>query len=199
MTKDVKIRLELFCGSRPKMGEPFSQGVYTYATNGHILVRVDKDPKYDKNEGPCLMGLPFDHDKFATWQKLPKLPKAKGCELCHGKGTVDECSECGGKGAIKWSNGRHAYEAECKSCNGDGLVGGRGLVCPNCRGMGTCHTYQSSILVKGFQLDMNYLERIKALTNPVLAFEPDDTCCKIIRFKFDGGVGLLMPMRQGGQ
>ncbi|MEK9207769.1 MAG: hypothetical protein AAB922_04755 [Patescibacteria group bacterium] len=187
--------LNLFCDeSREKLAKPFNYDKYTYATNGKILVRVKKDPQYNDNVGVDVLRLPFDHDHITEWVDMPTMPAPMDCMACGGIGTVSECLDCKGEGEITLKSDYGEYEVECETCDGDG---GADMVCPLCDGLKKRHLDNESIMYQGYRLCLNLLEKIKTLPNIKLGFVPQlsGNFYPPVRFKFDGGIGLLMPMR----
>lgn len=96
MTKE---ELTKYCaGGPPSIKEPFSQGDKSYATDGHIIVRVsrlkDVEERKDTPDVEKLFGeafVPCD-----LWEKIPDLPEPVYEQCCGCGGTG--CGECGGKG-----------------------------------------------------------------------------------------------------
>lgn len=153
------IDLQLFCDkSRINLKQPFNDKDYTYATNGHIVVRVEQDPQYDGTVWIDLSKLPFDHDQIEEWYDMPDMPEPANCGACGGTGKVSDCPEC------------------------DGLK--------------KRHLHFESITYHDYRISLTLLGKLKTLPNVKLGFVPmpEDTTCPPIRFKFDGGCGLLMPM-----
>ena len=101
---------------RKYMRSPFTRGEWTYATNGHIAVRV---PKIDGVEIlpekyiPSLEGL-FQSVGGNDFIALPWMPPLEECQLCIGTGIAYECPECDGEG--EFEHGTHSYC--CKECGG---------------------------------------------------------------------------------
>ena len=130
---------------RKYMRSPFTRGEWTYATNGHIAVRV---PKIDgveilpEKHIPNLDGL-FQSAGDNDFIALPWMPP------------LEECLLCGGTGAKR---------------NAPAKVGGS-------------------------HFDLFYLHLINGL--PGAKFSPGARQLDMARFVFDGGEGILMPMRAG--
>ena len=177
---------------REYMRSPFNRGEWTYATNGHIAVRV---PKIDgvealpKKHIPNLEGL-FQSASGNDFIVLPTLPTPENCQMCNGTGVAYECEECDGDG--EFEHGSHTYK--CKECGGHGQVaysGGIDTVCRHCGGAGV--TRYKPMQVGGSHFDLFYLHLINGL--PEAKFAPGARQLDMARFVFDGGEGILMPMR----
>ena len=179
---------------REYMRAPFSRGEWTYATNGHIAVRV---PKID---GIATLAEKHIHQLESLFQSasgndfiaLPTLPPPEKCQMCDGTGAAYECPECDGEGEFEY--GTHTYW--CKECDGHGQVeyGSTGLsVCRHCDGTGAKRDAPTK--VGGSHFDPFYLYLINGL--PEAKFSPGAGRMDMARFVFDGGEGILMPMRAG--
>lgn len=177
---------------REYMRAPFTRGDWTYAMNGRIAVRV---PKIDGMEmlpdkhAPKLEGL-FAPACFDACIALPPLPPLEQCRMCNGTGSAFECPECDGKG--EFEHGTHTYE--CRECDGSGQVaygGGIDVACRHCGGTGV--TRRKQMKVGGSHFDLFYLHLINGL--PGAKFAPGAGRMDMARFVFDGGEGILMPMR----
>lgn len=162
-----------FCGvepSRPYLHVPSNQDGFTWATNGHILVRVAEI------EGlmPCSCNKPINISKpivgvdeatftAARWKLPPHDPSFKGpCGLCDGRGYLHKCPDC---------------DCFCTLCNGSGEADPE-------RRMST------SILGRIFAL--NYVRMIADLPGLEVAGNEDELP---LFFRFEGGVGGIMPLR----
>jgi hypothetical protein len=201
------IDLQRFCWAddyRKHLRTPWAHKGHIYATNGHICVRV---PAPDQAEaifphavGDSAAGI-FDKVGERQYAPLPEFEMGETCHVCRGKGKYPQskCEDCDGDGVIV--RGRHEYE--CKECDGDGWVDdseGEMRGCPLCDGYGTrskCIDFAGGV---GYQA--RYLNLIKDL--PGLMFATggavDDEHRTIdtiqpAHFTFDGGEGVLMPMR----
>ena len=95
-----------FCGGKNQvmLATPFSIGEFTYATNGHILVRVPRladIPERTDAPPPAKVEEVFNHYK-GDYQPIPAVGpiKTKSCPVCKGTGKVQTCPECDGTGKI---------------------------------------------------------------------------------------------------
>lgn len=163
--------LEAFCipeDNRLHVKRPFTQGDYTYAGDGAILLRVSKLEGYETLAGgqyPNAAALPWDHARLTDWCDLPEvdLEKLESCDECEGgKEPIKDCEWCDGTG----KNSRSAVRF------GSGHVAAYYLIKIKKHLAGVkISPYETTKLVYGSGVR----------GNPV-------------RFTFDGGCGLLMPM-----
>lgn len=184
---------------REYMRAPFVQGEWIYATNGHIAVRVPKVEWVNVKESdkPASIGELFEKNKRDTFVTLPDLPPREKCPVCNGSGIGYKCSECDGEG--EFTRGGHSYD--CKECGGSGQTDDGADAdkepCIECDGDG--ESRHKAVAVGNWHYDRRYLARILEL--PAVKFaqrhegmkDLDDAA--IAYFVFEGGEGLLMPMR----
>jgi len=167
------IDLQPFCGTdetRFYLMKPFTRDGHTYATNGHIMVRVEPRPEIPDAEKPFNQDRPLEGIEAAKFFRpsfeLPPAPAAKGpCTACDGRGYDHDCPDC---------------ECVCDVCKGDG-------------DMDVERRITTKIGPKVFAL--NYARLMLSLPGIEIAELPDKEDGKPLLFKFDGGVGALMPMR----
>jgi hypothetical protein len=190
--------LEKFCSrdeTRTKIQKPFSIGDYTYATNGHIIIRIDKVESIGSVENslnPETL-LTWDHSKIKEWLPLPEysIDISDKCRYCKGTGKSEDCPECEDEGFVEFSNAHNYYEVECKTCDGSGTVVSDDSPCDYCGGGG--YNLNSPINFKDKKVNIIYLELIKDL--PGIALSPAGDPMEPVRFKFDDGCGFIMPMK----
>lgn len=170
MSKEIE--LQQFCSreeTRPYICQPFSLGEFTYATNGHIIVRVAR--RADAGEQDILKQGSVDKvlachagAEFKTFPTL-SIPDAvrEPCERCDGTGKE---------------------HADCDCCTHK---------CENCDGEGSCAS-RRSIAVGDVSFNVDYLLQLQKLPGfafhrkPVVGIHPTP-------FIFDGGIGSIMPLR----
>lgn len=196
--------LQQFCSTNenhPNIQKPFSRSKWTYATNGHILIRIPRVAGFDEDKGPKEVEALFDEAEARTavmlWQPLPEFElEYMDCDWCDCKGHVKPCPVFDDPQA-KCSNGENK---ECEKYNEDCTIGcgpsDKGaFVCEVCDGDKRIKL-QGKHIVQGalskVQISAIYLDMIKDLPNVHIA--PHDAT-SAIRIKFDGGEGLLMPVR----
>lgn len=167
--KDI---LNRFCskdGFRPSISEPWSRGTYSYATNGHVICRVPRQEDIsERDDAPGAVDKMFDIPAPAEWFPLAdmKIPKEK----------MVECSEC--------EDGKIQHE-ECQDCDGH--------TCENCNGTGKVSQAMTPVAVGNTHFQGVYLRILKDLPDCKLGPHADLMGCAV--FMFDGGDGLLMPMK----
>lgn len=88
---------------------PWSRGQYTYATNGHILIRLPRQVEVPENPRAVECDNLFPSMDGRTWFPLPVVvpPPLVECDDCEGrgkyggpKGHVHQCDECEGTGKL---------------------------------------------------------------------------------------------------
>jgi hypothetical protein len=172
----------------------------TIASNGHILVCVDADLGAEPYDNlPASMAAMVDPGNFVSGF-VPLdivLADQPACSTCLGFGKTpkkltDKCPDCEGTG--EHYIGSHYYE--CKECDGEGEVGSGVLSaetepCEACKATGRQYTIQR---IDARSFNVEYLRMILEL--PSIEYQPDhDNSDSTMRFRFDGGVGVLMPVR----
>lgn len=166
--------LKPFCGQndiRYWLNEPFSEGIFTYATNGHIIVRV---PRVDwVHEAPESMRgkaakLFADNPPSAmvAIPDIPAVPPQLDCLYCDGKGKIID----GG------------FAETCEDCDGTGKTDARQDIDINAHFLAAPITFAAK-----------YLRLIKSLPN---GNEISPNGIGPAWFNFDGGSGLLIPIRK---
>lgn len=170
------IDLQPFCGREEtfhKINRPFSRGEFSYATNGHIMVRVPRRSDVEENTVSPATETIYDQHPAASFEPAPaiELPghaavlEKEECTECNGTGSGCECENC---------------QCDCQSCDGTGGVENEQLI---------------SVGFKGAIYNRAWMAMMLGLPN--LELGPVDKE-KPLRFRFDGGEGLLMPMRRKG-
>ena len=174
-----RINLQQFCfknETRWYIAKPWRRGPFTYATNGHICVRVDAiDTDEEQSQAPNPEAILSMHPNplFAPLRAiLPDTPR-KMCETCGGSGI--------------WL---------------DDPYPGAYITCEACDGEKTIEVAQS-VLIGSAYFSSKYIAQISALpgaefpTNPAPAAGPRDTIPT--PFRFAGGIGCIMPMKGEGK
>ena len=110
----MSIELNQFCDPEHRtpgadLSMPFSLNDHTYATNGHICVRVPRRPDIPENkEAPnAEERLPWDFSrvKFGPLPEPKRLPDK--CGMCEGRGHKHKCPD---------------FRCECEYCDGSGKL-----------------------------------------------------------------------------
>jgi len=85
--------LQAFCADREDiryyLRKPWSDGEYTYASNGHIIVRVSRLPDVaEEPKAPNAAGLIAKIAPASNWMPVPVavMPPMIECDECHGTG-----------------------------------------------------------------------------------------------------------------
>jgi hypothetical protein len=160
------IDLQTFCiakdSGRYSLESPFSRGDWTYATNGHIAVRVPR--RADVDEGSTSVERLGWAPSNATYVSAPRfeLPRSPevDCEKCDGRGTKHDCPGC---------------SCKCEHCDGTAVEPEKFTVGIG-EGIFSAKFLRLILGLPGVEL------------GPIHSREP-------MPFRFEGGEGLLMPMR----
>lgn len=187
--------LQKYCAddtSRTEITKPFTRGEYTYATNGHILIRVPRLPEVTNTSSVDIGRLSFNGEVYFP---IPDVdpPKYIPCKECGGSGVIKTCPECDGEGEVVFDNCYNEYSCECKTCDGTGKLPSdnkNNEKCNRCSGTGKV-IERENVIVAGRKYDKEYIAMLRDLPNCVLAHANGLTPG---HFKFDGGDGLLMPL-----
>jgi len=103
------IDLQKYCSTelfKLYLHHPFSQSNYTYATNGHILVRVPLRPDVEKQKKPNVSSVWPKYEPTAWIAPLTfdfPEPESLPCKDCYNGGRVHDCPGC---------------ECVCQKCGG---------------------------------------------------------------------------------
>lgn len=161
--------LQIYCGTDPcreYLTKPFTVGEFTYATNGHIMIRVPKVagvPKQTKDSdwnGP-LKALADTAFSPLAHGPVPEHPLGS-CTKCDGRGTAHDCPDC---------------ECGCGACNNTGEA-----------------FPAISTTIRGHIYALRYIAMMLALPGVEVATETAPAMPLL--FKFDGGgVGAIMARR----
>lgn len=157
------VDLKKFClASDSRLAEPMSDDDFTYATDGHIIIRVPRIKNINKWSS-LFEDLVFEPKHEGKWIKMPeyKYPPRILCPTC-------------------------------PACHGAGSIAGRkdGLICERCKGEGEIYeSFLPSVIIHDTKLNIILLDKIKDLKNIQLFFPEKEN---IVCFKFNGGDGILM-------
>ena len=159
---------------RYKIDKPWSKGVYTYATNGHICIRVPRDAAVpERKESPNAERL-FSEAHVRgepEWSDIPPHKiKRKRCDQCNGTG--------------------YYIDYDLTSCSAD---------TENAEKCGCEQGYRLSGYAKirgpkgEVAIASKYLALIASLPGAKIGATGGES--DTVLFKFDGGEGLVMPVR----
>jgi hypothetical protein len=176
MTKDGLTR---FCSTDTEdfnKHAPWSFGEHSYATNGHVIVRIprledvpDAEDEWKKKSSKTLFDIPAPSEWFPLADiKLPKVKKV-------------DCSECDGDGTVT--------HEDCPDCSGH--------KCEVCGGAGKEEITREPVSIGNTHYQLVYLRLLKSLPNCRIG--PHTNPMDRALFQFDGGDGLLMPMKPYGE
>lgn len=162
------IDLRKFCSTdpvRPYLHQPFSRGEWTFATDGWICVRLPRMPDAPEQDKPKAEDIFKPEILACQYLNLEKL-------VLPPKDDQKDCDACDGRGR---KHDCPDCECVCEACNGDGVRQ------PTVRvGIG-----------KGV-FNHRHVERMQSLPG-IRVGETDGS--RPMPFQFDGGDGLIMPMR----
>lgn len=190
---------------RDYLNSPYQEGGHAFATNGVIAVMLlggaqDGMKAVDEKMAGRVQALiagtdKFDHELTVT---MP-ADTAKTCPICDGTGftITTDCDDCDGAG--EFEHGRHTYM--CKECEGEGVdlqpakAGASGArECESCGGFGTESRFLSFDGPGGpYKFQEKYLRLALSLPGCRILVGGDNQAAA--RLEFDGGTGLLMPIR----
>lgn len=190
------IDLKQFCADGNDfrgLGHPYSDGQYTYASNGHIAVRVplrepadDGQTKIGASIIRATQALFNDESLFVECGPIPacSMPNDSICPFCLGEGIYSKCPDCDGFGIVEYDE----REETCDTCEGKRTD----VVCNGCNGSGK-HFFARIKLTKQIGIAWGYLRIIESL--PDAQINLSGGAADVIRFRFSGGLGAVMPVR----
>lgn len=204
------INIHAFCNSEDsanellkKMKLPWSSDDHTFASNGHVLVRVnrldgiavDEDLNKDISDTIDLLIQPSCVEPVS----IPDLPDEKPCPRCVGTGYTYErkCPECDGDGIVVFENDFNIYECDCDTCGGGGVLRGKEgekVPCDLCEGTRRDEKHElSRIAIGNTGFSVRVLRELKQLDGVKIYPFNDDSPSY---FTFVGGDGLVMPCQE---
>jgi len=200
------INLKQFCGVDRKVkfvAAPFSIGDWTYATNGHVAIRVERVADVGEVEGaprPIAGMFSGTHE----WNTFPivtlPIPVGQKCTACHGNGWNVECDGCEGTGEHGCQHDTCSCTHDCPDCDGTGRVVGwhdtpenQRIGCGTCEGQGTTLDQRRILLRPETLLQLRYLRLVLSLPGPIEIVDRPPLEPQI--FRGTGWNALIMPMR----
>lgn len=176
-------QLKEFCSNNSalkKLCSPWSRGEYTYATNGHILVRVKRLDEIAENPAsPDADNMFADNTKHPwQWMDVPEpVWTVEKCECCQGTG-----KHCVAPAEIACEE-RDEIGIDCRDCVGGEIK----------KGTVTIDGPQGKVAFDSKYIAM--LRNLPGVKIGVLGNQCSPIPAIPSPFTFDGGDGLLMPMR----
>lgn len=183
--------------SRYDLSQPFSRGAFSYATNGHIIIRVPR----------------IAEDWEATWPKIEQVTAAITHEHLSPLPTLHtddpgECPTCKGFGVVR---PHMAFGGQCEGCKKCtwGYIPARTPhpdqdTCDTCEGRKVIWAKDAKVfLTDRCAIAPRYYRMLAALPDIRIdltagcvstSWEKDQAMTGV-SFAFDGGDGLVMPIR----
>jgi len=169
MTKEdlMKFCLNDPCSAHQELSQPWSRRDYTCATDGRIMIRIPRLPDVPEYAGKIDIGKIWPKEIMTELCDIPDYPAPQ----------FVNCPECGGKGTYVNEAGKPT--ATCDYCDGDKTI-----------------PIYSRIEINGCLFNDHLLSLIKDLPGiKICPVKKDTTTYPPSYFKFDGGDGLIMPMK----
>lgn len=167
----MTIDLHRFCSKdviRVNLHNPISQDGFTWASDGRIAIRVPHVMDYPESKTPSVSAV---FNQFFIEDEKGELK----VELPEITETEEDCRDCSGTGK---AHKCPSCDCDCDVCDGDGKQSRK---------------VSATILIGDVIFDAFYIKLISSL--PGLKFSAKPTKDKAASFMFDGGEGILMPMR----
>lgn len=166
--------LSRFCkpNSRRGLDAPFSRGEYTYATNGHIMVRVPR-----REDVPNRDDIAGKFEKLFPAQPLVFVPIKRAVPLPAISKKI--CYDCAAS--------KHEHNCPCRTCT---------CACETCNGTGLVDADDKYVPVKyrNVIISKHYAKMLLSFPNLEIEAWPKGGKNPLV-FRFSGGDGLLMPLR----
>lgn len=179
---------------------PFREDGFLWAANDHMAVRIPdtQECTLELNDNaifPPLVKTLINGVNPNNCTISLHFPLAeKPCEECQGAGYTEkleqfQCPDCDGYG--EFEHGNHTYY--CKNCDETGWIDGEKFTqdpCDNCNcsGIMPCDHRIAGALFRG-----RYIRALKMLPGLKMWINPNPN--EASTFAFDGGCGVIMPMR----
>lgn len=166
--------IQKFCSKDPTrmtLSQPFQIDEWVYATDGYLAIRIPASSILDQI-------AQIDNESYIKTLRdfFSSDPVLKSILAFPEKPEEKECALCQGEGIDTY--GHCGHQAECTSCDGSGQA---------------LDDYQ--VDVGGILFSADVFSRIRGLPNIAIEVNPSHPL-KPHRFRFDGGEGVIMPMRK---
>lgn len=176
----MTIDLAKFCSfdrHRSHLSAPFTIGDYTYASNGHIGIRVPRRDDVPEGDPKTLsLAKTFADGDALEFRPLPDVPIAPPldlprCQTCRSSGKIVDCELCGGTGEHK-CDCEHC-DRGCDDCDGYGNAPAgfnaepaEVRVCDDCDGFGRKHDERCVRLFGKTVLRLRYFNHAQDVDGP---------------------------------
>jgi hypothetical protein len=194
--------LKKFCGTDfPEwIKAPWNREGSTYATDGHVILRVSALPDNVERTIDKVKELPWStlakrstfrllpgtfnavRERFLCRKCVPDAALAKPCTKCEGKDSGEDCLACGGVGLEKEKGQEQWKTSQCPECDGT-----------RWREKSVWCLRNHDEVDKRYYLNPRILQKMVENLGPIEFVEFEKN--KPVGFRFAGGDGLLMPMR----
>lgn len=211
-----------FCSperSRSYLSLPFviGDGGFTYASNGHIAIRVPgrlTDVDQMKNV-PSIVGM-FESVEGRDYRPFEvvtaEAAKLNRCTVCEGRRYVTDCQTCEGTGMHECSDDACRCEHDCGACSGRGVYPAlasdhNAYFCDECFGTGREIDKRNVDLGAGLAVQWRYLQKVQQLPGPISwgvppaepdKYHPDRWTYGAVSFMGPGWLALILPIRTYG-
>ena len=223
MTDITSADLLPFCSPdrhRSYLSTPFviGDGGFTYASNGHMAVRVPgrlTDIDQMKNV-PSIVGL-FEAVEEVEYRPFEIVTaedaKLNFCETCRGTCYVIDCHVCEASGTHTCADDACGCEHDCGACRGRGVFRARkseegARYCDDCDATGRVPDKRGVTLGPGLAVQWRYLRKVQALPGPISWSVPEPEPDKYdpkrlnygpVAFMGCGWIAVILPLRTDGR
>lgn len=200
---------------RSNLSYPFVIGDFTYATNGHVAVRVPGEHGVPATEKAprSIIGM-FEEAEARSFRpfvpvEAPQIVRDV-CADCRGRGFTTQCAVCEGEGEHTCDDDRCGCTHECGNCSGRGVLPAKdgdsgALSCDGCSGDGRLEDRRGVDLGEKLSLQWHLLQRVQKLPGPIewaplleAALEGSFTNYAATAFRGPGWIALILPRRWSG-
>jgi hypothetical protein len=166
-----EVNLDFFChdNTRPELAKPFSIHAHSYASNEHLLVRISRRPDIaehaDEKFRQGVLRVISDAGEPVNFHTVSLPPETEvACTQCGGNGKEHDCPRC---------------ECACSFCDGDGVQSS---------------DFGLSVAIGNSPCQAGHIRHLLSLPGFRIAPRSKEQNDAPLRFSFDAGDGLLMPL-----
>lgn len=211
-----------FCSSdrcRSYLTTPFviGDGEFTYATNGHMAVRIPgRWTEVDQFKNvPSIVEI-FEAVEDRVYRPF-EIVTAEDvdlarCQVCKGRRYVIDCETCEASGLHTCSNESCRCEHECGACDGRGAIFAKATepgshLCFDCDGTGKEIDSRGVHLGGNLAVQWRYLQKVQSLPGPLSwsvpepepdKYDPKRFTFGAVSFMGCGWMALILPLRSYG-